>query len=106
MKDIKVLETIVDGKTVYKLVSAANMKALVEQFAKAGEFANNDAVRSLTVHLTAVSRYEDKKSADKVLKHMEGFKRLLEHQKKNKLISEKAYHALMIDADFLIDKWQ
>ena len=90
----------------YKKVSAVGIKEHVERLAKEGEFENNQVVRSLTTHLTAVIQYEKQEAAGKIVKHMESFKVLLDYQKENKLISDKAYKALMDSADALIKKWQ
>ena len=87
-------------------VSAESMKTRVERFAGEGAFANDQAVRSLTIHLTAVSHYEGKAQSEKVLKHMQSFKQLLRHQKANDWISEEAYDVLKADADSLIARWQ
>lgn len=88
------------------LTTAAGTKARVERFAKEGEFKNDKDVRSLTTHLTAVNLYEEKGQADKVVKHMKGFDQLLEHQKNNGLISDKAYRFLKGDTKSLIMKWE
>lgn len=87
-------------------ISAALIKSLVEVLDEEGEFEDNSAVRSLTLHLTAVSQYEEKEEAEKVVKHMEGFKQLLSHQRDSQLISEKALKELEKKADSLIEKWQ
>ncbi|HLR63447.1 MAG TPA: M14 family zinc carboxypeptidase [Lentibacillus sp.] len=88
------------------LTTASGMKARVERYESDGEFDDSSAVRSLSVHLTAVSRYEEQGAADKVIKHVEGFKDLLDHQQEDELISEKAFNILKNDADALIEKWQ
>jgi hypothetical protein len=44
--------------------------------------------------------------ADKVVKHLNGLKTLLDHQKKNEQISEKAYDILKTATEMLIRKWQ
>lgn len=86
--------------------SSADMKSLVEQYEKEGEFANKEAAHALHIHLAAVEQFEKKKVAEKVVKHLKGFKVLLDHQKENDLISKKAYDALKADADDLIKKWK
>lgn len=85
---------------------ASGIKALVQYLQEKGEFTNDEAARALEIHLTAVNHYEDKGSAEKVVTHMKGFKRLLDHQKANGLISEDAYQTVNADADYLINKWQ
>lgn len=87
-------------------VSAATMIQRVEDFADEGAFDNNSAVRSLTMHLTAVGRYEAQEQAAKVVKHMESFKQLLDYERENAWISDEAYHALYADAESLIEEWQ
>src|SRR5699024_9378587 len=103
-------DTIDDTGAVLELedsaVSAAEMKSLAEELAEAGEFENNSAVRSLTMQLTVVSHYEGKEEAEKVVKHMNGFKQLLSHQLENQLISGTAFEVLEKKADSLIEKWE
>lgn len=86
-------------------VSANAMKKLVEHFEAEGEITSAVAARALTTHLTAVDLYEQKKEADKIIKHMNSFKTLLDQQEKNKLISGKAARILKGYADDLIEKW-
>ncbi|ASK64480.1 hydrolase [Virgibacillus phasianinus] len=90
----------------HQLNSASEMKALVDRFEAEGEFTNHGAARALKVHLSAVNRFEEQGFAEKVVKHMKGFRLLLNHQKKTDLISLKAYNALKVDADQLIKKWE
>ncbi|TFJ92488.1 metal-dependent hydrolase [Lentibacillus salicampi] len=85
-------------------LDASSLKALVDHFDEEGEFTSDVDVHSLKMHLAAVSHYEDREAAEKVVKHMEGFKRLLDHQQDN--ISEDAYETLKTDADYLISDWQ
>lgn len=85
--------------------TAAELKKVVEQLASEGALDKTTA-RSLTLHLTAVSRYEEQELGEKVIKHMEGFKLLIAHQKDNELLSEKIYNVLKANADSLIKKWQ
>ena len=80
--------------------------ALVERFEKEGEFKNAQAARALKTHLTAVAQYEKKEAGDKIVKHMKGFKVLLDAQKESKLISDKAYNELMASTDAMIEGWK
>ncbi|RST72740.1 M20/M25/M40 family metallo-hydrolase [Siminovitchia acidinfaciens] len=86
-------------------VSANAMKKLVERFEAEGEFNGAVAARALKTHLTAVDLYEQKREAEKVIKHMGGFKTLIDQQEKGKLISGKAARILKGYADDLIEKW-
>lgn len=86
--------------------NATGMTALVEYLKEKNEFVSDDAVHALKLHLNAVSQYEEKDQAEKVVKHMNGFKLLLDHQREDKLISVEAYETLKTDAAYLIEKWQ
>ncbi|WP_449355059.1 serine hydrolase domain-containing protein [Virgibacillus natechei] len=85
--------------------SAHTMEELVEDFAAEDAFSSDEATRALQVHLAAISHYEGTGSAEKVVKHMEGFQRLLDYQRENEFISEEAYETLHTNADYLIGKW-
>lgn len=98
--------TVVATLIVEGTSSAADIQKLVKQLEKEGEFASNSAAYRLKLHLTAVDRFEKQEAAKKVIKHMDGFKLLLVHQKENALISGKAYHTLISNADRMIKKWQ
>lgn len=89
-----------------EFTNTAGMQSLVDRFAKEGEFTDDDAVHALKLHLTAVEHFEKQEAAEKVVKHMEGFKLLIDHQEKNDLISEKAYKILKANTDYVIKKWQ
>ena len=87
-------------------IKSSDMKALVERFEGMGEFKNDRNSRSLKVHLTAVGQYEKKELSEKVVKHMKSFKLLLDHQKENEVISNRAYDTLYAKTEFLISEWQ
>lgn len=89
----------------YWTSSASDMKILVERFAEEGEFESDSVARSLAIHLTAVSIYEEKELAEKVVKHMKSFKLLLDRQNDDGLIAREAYNRLTNDANYLINKW-
>lgn len=87
-------------------VSARTLQQLVERLEAEGAFASDRVAHALDVHLTVVDHFEKQKTGEKVVKHMEGFKQLLDHQKDEDLIMEEAYHTLSAWADNLIEKWQ
>lgn len=86
--------------------NANDMKTLIEYMGEKGEIRNDNAVHKLNIHLKAVSHYEGKDSAEKVVKHMKGFKQLIGQQKSNDLISDNAYQRLKADANYIIEKWK
>lgn len=83
--------------------SAADIKMLVENFEEEGKFESERAARSLKIHLTALSRYEEKELSEKVIKHTKSFILLLDHQKENELIQEEAYYILKANANNLME---
>ncbi|MBY7144683.1 carboxypeptidase [Virgibacillus sp. NKC19-3] len=106
--DVRATYNEVEGLALYdstNVGTAANMNALVAHFDEEGAFAEASDARALTTHLTTVDHFEKQEEADKAVKHMNGFHTLLEHQKDNDVISEKAYEDLSTYADYLIEKW-
>lgn len=87
-------------------IKVADMIKAIDDFDQAGEFANDGVTRSLRVHLTVVEQFESQDTAEKVVKHMEGFKQLLDRHMENEFISESAYESLKADADALIENWE
>ncbi|WP_100012707.1 glycoside hydrolase family 3 protein [Lentibacillus sediminis] len=86
--------------------SADDIKAHVDRLEDEGAFESDIASHALKRHLTAVSHYEQQEAAEKVIKHMQGFKSLLDYQQDNDLISLDAYNLLQSQADALIAKWE
>src|SRR5699024_936000 len=87
-------------------ISANYMLLLLEQLAEDDEISNHGVYRSLSVHLTSVAYYEEKGDAEKVVKHMDVFKKLINQRYKNELISTLAYEILKEQSDLLINKWK
>ncbi len=96
--------TLTIGGDQTKEPGASDLIALVERFNKEGGFSNSLAVRQLTTHLSALEVYEKQKATDKIAKHLETFKTLLDSQKKTGVISEKAYNSILAYADYLTVK--
>src|SRR5690625_2165477 len=80
-------------------ISSADIKQRVEGFRDEGEINDDQSAHALTLHLTAVERFEKKDEEKKVIKHMEGFISLLNHQRDNEQMSKEAYEALESDAN-------
>lgn len=88
------------------VTSVHDIEVLVEQLAKDDGFKNEKALHALQLHLTAVGQYEKQEEADKVVKHMNGFKTLLDYQKEKELISKQAYEELYSVSNSFIEQWQ
>ncbi|MFA1821517.1 M14 family metallopeptidase [Virgibacillus oceani] len=86
--------------------SVEDMMALVESYEESGEFADDETVRALSIHLVAVNAYEEQELYEKVVRHLESFKLLLEHQKEQNLISDRAYDVLTYSAEQLVAQRQ
>lgn len=82
-------------------VSADNVKELVGYYDQMDKIENDRVARSLDVHLSAVSHYEEKEEMDKFLKHMQGFDLLLDHQKVS--MTGVTYSTLGAYTDYLIE---
>lgn len=119
------LENIEDAKNVEKVMkngdlytvdeimalyeedlSALVLNDLVEQFKRSGAIIDNNATRILTIHLISIGHYEDEEQANKVVKHMKGFKDLLEYLNQENLITKGAHHTLIDKSNRLIKKWE
>lgn len=84
-------------------ITAKRIKNTIDEFNEEN-FDDNGVIHSLKLHLTSVHHYEKKDANDKVIKHMKSFKKLLEYQKNEDLISESVYDNLNINADIMIDE--
>lgn len=95
----------VQGKAI-SVDNVDDVKELVEQYVQDDAFKNEQQSDQLQLHLTSVRHYEKQENATKVVKHMEGFKDLLNHQNENELISENAYESLSNVSDKIMGNWQ
>lgn len=100
---------ILDNLRIEKVGAVSTVSDLtksVNLYEETNGISSDKAVHALKRHLKAVEHFADQKKADKVIKHLKGFKTLLDHQRKNKPISEQAYNNLTSNTNKLIDKWQ
>lgn len=89
-----------------KLLSANAIKAMIEPYEAEGEVSDQKSIGTLTTHLTAIAQYEKQDASEKVIKHLERFKLLLEQQEKNDFISEETSLMLHAATNDLIKQWQ
>lgn len=82
----------------------AEMKKVVDFYEETGDI-SDEVTSALQMHITAVERFEEQQKGDKVVKHMEGFKKLIKLQRKNNQISNEAHLVLKSDANYIIDEW-
>ncbi|HLS08300.1 alpha-N-acetylglucosaminidase TIM-barrel domain-containing protein [Lentibacillus sp.] len=95
--------TFVNSESTESSVEA--MKSLVDQYKADGEITSSQVARLMNLQLTSISHFADKDAIDKAVKHMNGFKQLLDHNEENGQIIEDAADKLRKHADNLLEKW-
>ncbi|MBP2078656.1 gamma-glutamyltransferase [Oceanobacillus polygoni] len=94
------------GLSAADFLSIDGLKSRVEQLHADDEIYEEHVVRLLLTHLTTVGHYEENEKMDKAIKHLEGFKQLLDQLKAADSISEHAHETLVSGAEELLDMWQ
>jgi len=82
----------------------SDLKDLVERYEETGDISSDEAIHALNLHLKALAQFEKSGDNKKVVKHLEGFKNLLDYYKEEGQISSEAYENLINGADMLIDE--
>jgi hypothetical protein len=88
------------------LTTINGMQERVERYEEEREVEDEQVIRSLQMHLEAVSQFANQGEGDKVIRHMGGFDQLLDAYYDNELISDKVYDILKTDTQSIITKWQ
>lgn len=86
-------------------ITTSIMLYRLDQFAANGAFANDQALRAINVHLTAIQMFEQTGQAEKIVQHMSAFHTLLDNQLDKGLITEEAYDYLKADTEAMIALW-
>ena len=81
----------------------SDLKLSVYQWDIKKGLADSETLRTLKTHLTAVEHYEKMGKTDKVVKHLEGFKTLLDDQLENDSITKKAFESLKTNTNKVIE---
>src|SRR5699024_5646787 len=74
-------------------VSPTSVKELIKMLEETGDI-DKEAEHALTMHMTSIEHFEKQGKDQKVVKHLEGFKPLLEHYNESDLITDKAFGLL------------
>lgn len=82
------------------------IQELVDDLEESGDIKDGDTAHDLTLHLTAIGQFEENGKADKVVKHTNGFKTLVDYQKEEDLITVAAQEKLKQKADALLTQWE
>lgn len=88
---VRTIATVINFVTVYK---------------EDGEITNERISHKLILHLIAVQQFEKNQDSTKVIKHMEGFKLLLNHHQTLGDISDSVYDHLYQSAESIISMWR
>lgn len=86
-------------------LTADGMKTLVSDLEESGKLSESDS-HDMRMHLTAVSHYEENGPTEKVIKHLENFKTMLDDKNENGAISHKAYSYLETETEKLLAEWE
>src|SRR5699024_5182372 len=78
---------------------ADKLKDSVHKLQEDGVIGSDQAAHDLKLHLTAVNHFEEKEEAEKVVKHMNGFKELIEHHNDNGSIPEYVNNMLEVNTN-------
>ncbi|WP_010531673.1 Xaa-Pro dipeptidyl-peptidase [Lentibacillus jeotgali] len=99
---------VVGGKKAFERAMGGipYLQNLVDKLKRDGAFNDEEATRNVETHLTALAHYKKTAAMEKAVKHLNGFKPLLEHHKDQDLISDLAYNKLMSALDRLLEDWQ
>src|SRR5690625_808838 len=95
---------ISNNKNLLPIASVSDLKNLVERYEESGDISSDEAIHALNLHLKALAQFEKSGDNKKVVKHLEGFKNLLDYQKEEGQISDEAYETLIDGADMLSDE--
>src|SRR5699024_3853811 len=67
-----------------------DMETQINQFKDEEAIQDEDTAETLKMHVTAIKQFQQAGKTDKVMKHMKSFKRILDYQKEEQAISDKA----------------
>lgn len=86
--------------------NASDMRDVLERYTEENKFENDSDARLLDNHLAALEKFEERENSEKMVKHLEGFKVILDDKKDKELIDKDAYKRLKDDVDLLLDRWK
>lgn len=85
--------------------SAEDIQELVTDLEESGDIMDEEAVHDLNMHLTAVSQFEKKEASQKIVKHMNSFKKLIDAQEDKDKITDEAQQELQQKTDSFLAQW-
>src|SRR5699024_8720761 len=85
--------------------NVTDMKDVVQRYTNEGEIKSDDAARLMENHLTALEHFEKQENPEKMTKHLESFKTVLDHYSDQGVVTQSVYNRLNGDSDLLIERW-
>ena len=82
----------------------SDLQDLVEKYEASGDISNDKRAHALQLHLKALAQFEKIGAVEKVVKHLNGFKALLDKAKEEGHISTEAYELLVKVTNVMIDE--
>lgn len=96
------LHKVLDSESNMPVEDTSDLKELVKQFEDADDISSDETVNALKLHLKALAQFEKKEDNEKVVKHLHGFKDLLDYHQGE--MTDEAYETLINGSDTLIDE--
>lgn len=88
-----------------KVKTSARMIDVIDKYEGNGEI-DSTAARLLRTHLISLDHYEKQEKADKVVKHAEGLKALLDHYFEDGKLSNDQHELLIAISENIIEMWK
>lgn len=79
-----------------------DMGMQIDQFKEDEDIRDEGTAHILKLHVNVVQHFQKQGKMDKVIKHMKGFRHLIDYQKSTEKISEKAHHVFSTYAEYVI----
>lgn len=96
------IEKTVDAPTPISNVS--ELQDLVDKHVEVDDITSDKVVQALTLHLDAVAQFEKEGNDGKVIKHLKGFKDLLDHYEAEDELTTEGYESLIDGTNSLISE--
>ncbi|MFD2629229.1 endonuclease/exonuclease/phosphatase family protein [Oceanobacillus kapialis] len=94
--------SLLQGSSSYNLAGTA---WLVDHYTEYGEIQEERTSTILQQHLEVLAYYKKQGKDEKLVKHLQGMRVYLDHQKESGAISDKAWEELKRDVNYFIGKW-
>lgn len=87
-------------------LTVSDLQLLVYEWDLKRDILGSDTLHALKMHLTSAEHFEKAGETDKVIKHLNGFKKLIDYQVKNNSLTEKASKSIKSETDKVIQSYR